>query len=75
MTDVIVVFYFGLFLPLYPTNSLKNENFKKMKRKKHLEISFYTSVQKVMIICYTIPEIWYMTDYFLFWAVFCPFTT
>ena len=72
VTDVIVIFYFGLFLPLYPPNSPKNENFKKMKRKKHLEISFYTSVPKVMIICYTIPEIWYMTDFGLFFALLPP---
>ena len=49
MPDVII-FYFGLFLPLCPPNNLKNENFKKMKGKKHLEISFYTSVPKIMII-------------------------
>ena len=31
--------------------------------KKHLEISsFYTSVPKIMIICYTVPEIWCVTD-------------
>ena len=30
--------------------------------KKHLEISsFYTSVPKIMIICFTVPEIWHMT--------------
>ena len=30
---------------------------------KSLEISsFYTSVQKIMIICYTVPEIWHLTD-------------
>ena len=103
----------GHCLPLYPSNSLKNENFKTMKQrpgdiilpkctknpdhrlycslvmacgrcncyfsfwavffhsnpltaqkmkipkkmKKPLEISFYTSVPKIMIICYTVPEI------------------
>ena len=32
-------------------------------KKKHLEISlFYTSVPETMILCYTIPEIWYLTD-------------
>ena len=31
-TDVIVIFHFGLFFALLPLNSLKNENFKKMKR-------------------------------------------
>ena len=44
----------AIFYPLQPPppNSLKNQNLRKMK-KKHLEISsFYTSVPKVMIICY-----------------------
>ena len=26
------------------------------------DISFYTSVPKIMIICNTVPEIWYVTD-------------
>ena len=57
MADVIVIFHFGLFLPFYPPSSPKNENFKTMK--KHLEISsFYTSVTKIMIICYTVPEMY-----------------
>ena len=108
----------GYFLPFYPPNSLKNINFKTMKKKtwryyhftlaykkswlypilflkmahdgcnccflfgaisspftsltvqkvkiskkwiKRLEIlSFYTSVPKIMIICYTVLEIWHM---------------
>ena len=53
------------FLPFYspslPPNNLKNQNFEKMK--KMLELSlFYTSVPKIMIKCYTVPEIWHMTD-------------
>ena len=33
------------------------------KMKKPLGLSsFYTSVPKIMIICYTVPEIWRMTD-------------
>ena len=33
------------------------------KWKKHLEISsFYTSIPKIMVICYTVPEIWCVTD-------------
>ena len=44
----------------------KNETVRKMKIskkwKKHLEISsFYTSVLKIMIICYNVLEIWCMT--------------
>ena len=56
------------------------------RTKKHLEISsFYTSVQKILIICYTVPEIWHVTHVvvifhfelflLLFWAIFCLFTS
>ena len=32
-------------------------------KKKHLEISlFYTSVPETMILCYTVPKIWHLTD-------------
>ena len=35
--------------------------------KKHLEISsFYNSVPKIMIICYTVPETWCVTDVIIF---------
>ena len=59
----------GYFLPFYPSNSWKNENFKKnkKKRKKHLEISsLYKSVPKLKIICYTVPEMWCVTDVIIF---------
>ena len=46
--------------------------------KQHLEISsFYTSVPKIMIICYAILEIWHMTHVivvFHFGQYFFPFT-
>ena len=51
----------GYFLSFCPSNSLKNENLKKMK--KHLEISsFNTSSPKIMIIVYMVPEIWRVAD-------------
>ena len=51
----------GVFLPFYPPNSPKNKNFKKMK--KTLKISlFYRSAPRIMIIDYTIPEIWHVTN-------------
>ena len=57
----VIIFHFGPFFALFPPNNLKNENFKKMK--KQLEItSFYTSVPKIMIRWYTVPEIWHMMD-------------
>ena len=60
-TGVIIIIYsfWTIFCPFtLPTpNSPKNQNKKKMKIKR-LEIpSFYTSVPKIIIIRYTIPEI------------------
>ena len=63
--------YFALLTPL--TNQ-KIEILKKCK--KHLEIpSFYTSVPKIIIICYTVPEIWRVTDVIIFFILgyFLPF--
>ena len=49
------------FLPFYPHNNPKNQNFEKLK-KQHMEISsFYASVTKIMIICYTALYIWRVT--------------
>ena len=49
VTDVIVIFHFGLFFVLLHPSSPKNKNFKKTK-KKSLEISsFYTCVPTFMI--------------------------
>ena len=39
--------------------------------------SFYNSAPKIMIICYTVPEIWGMPDVILIFHLglfFCPFT-
>ena len=56
----LLFFILGYFLPFYPPNIPRNENFKKWK--KILEISsFNTSVPKIMIICYNVPEIWPVT--------------
>ena len=63
MSDVIVIFHFGKFLALWSPlpNSSKNENCAKIK--KQLEVSsFNTSVPKIMIICFIVPEIWHLTD-------------
>ena len=66
--------HFRLLFALLPPNSPKNQNLKKMK--KHLEISsVYTSVPKIMIICYTVPYIWHVTDLIVFFILgyFLPF--
>ena len=66
MTDVIVVFHLGQYfvvLPPFLTAQKIKISKKKKKEKKHLEISqFYTTVHKIMIICYTILEIWRVTN-------------
>ena len=71
-------FILGYTFPFYPSNSPKNQNFKK-KRKKCLEISsFCTTARKIMIICYTVPEIWHKADvigvfhFGLFFALLSP---
>ena len=50
--------------PKQPKKWKLQENEK--RKKKHLEISFYTSVPKNMIICCTVPEIRCMTDVIIF---------
>ena len=56
----LLVFILGyFFFPFTPPNHSKTENFKKMgKNSWRYEISsFYTSVPKIRVICYTVPEI------------------
>ena len=50
----------GYFLPFHPVTAQKMILSKKWKES--VKIWFYTIVPKIMIICYTAPEIWYMTD-------------
>ena len=54
-------FILGHFLPFYSLTAWKIKI--KKKWNKNLEISsFYTSAPKRIFICYTVPEIWHMTD-------------
>ena len=70
----------GHFLPFYPTNKSKNQNFDKMKKtktKKPLEIlSFYICLPRMTIIwCIVYRDIEYnRQNLFSFWTIFCPFT-
>ena len=56
--------YFSFWTIFYPFTSLTAQKIKIFKKwKKHLEISsFYTSVPKIMIICYSVPETWHVAD-------------
>ena len=69
---------FCSFTPL-TTRKIKVSKKKKKKNKKYLEISsFYTSVPKLMIIGYTVLEIWCVTNVIVvfhfghFFALFHP---
>ena len=48
--------------PTPPLNSQKKLKFQKNKQKYVKTWSFHTSVPKIMIICYTVPETWHMTN-------------
>ena len=53
--------FYAIFCILTPLTAQKIKM--KKNEKKCLEISsFYTSVPKIIIICYTVPEIWHVTD-------------
>ena len=74
MLDVIV-FHLGYFLPFYPPNSPKNGNLKKVKQLAGDIIILHKSTKNhdYMLYCS-----WDMAhggcNYFLFWAILCPFT-
>ena len=63
----------GYFLPFYPPNSLKNENFKRMEKMLgHKILLKCTKTHDYKLYCS-----WDMEcdgcNCFLFWAIFCPF--
>ena len=60
-TDIIFLSSWAIFCPFTPLKAQKMKTNKKWKI--HLEISsFYTSARKTMVIGYTVPEIWHVTD-------------
>ena len=50
-----------VFCPFTPITTRKIKNLKNWRKRQEIS-SFYTSVPKIMIICYTIPGIWRVTD-------------
>ena len=59
--------HLGPFLALLTPLTTKKIKMLEKWRKKHLGISsFYTSAPKIIIICYTILEIWHVTDVIIF---------
>ena len=68
MTDAIVIFHFGLFFALLPTKQPNKRKLKKNMKKSSGDIIciIYTTASKIMIECYTVPEIWHVTDITIF---------
>ena len=67
--------YWDIFCPFTPLTAQKVKISEKWK-KHHMNISsFYTTVSKIMIIGYTVPEIWCMTDVMVtfHFGLFLPF--
>ena len=60
VTDAII-FHFGLFCSFLPPNSLKHENFKKMKKAPGDIIILHKKNHDHMLYIYTVPEIWCAT--------------
>ena len=68
-------FFMKQYFFLIPTLKFwKNEKKNNNKKQKTLgDIIIYTSAPKIMIICYTVLEIYHVKDcHFSFWAIFCP---
>ena len=76
VTDVIVIFLFGLFFAFYPPKSPKNENSKKIKKIP----GDITILQKFiknhdhMLYCSWDLACDKCNCYFSFWTIFCPLT-
>ena len=54
--------FFWSFWSIFCLTPLITQKIKILKKWKQMEISFYTSVAKIVIICYTVPETWRLTD-------------
>ena len=69
VTGVIVIFHFGLFFALLPPNFPQKRKFQKKKNKKKMNKNTWRHhhftevyIQKIMIMWYTVAEIWCVTD-------------
>ena len=77
VTEITFLSFWIIFCSFTPLTTWKIKIFKKWKN--YLEISsFYKSVPDMMVICYTVPETWCMTDvvlifqFRLFFALLTP---
>ena len=78
MTDVIVAFNFRQLFALLPPTLLTAQKMKisnKSKKRPGDNTILHNCTKKIMIIGYTVPEIWHVTDVIVvsFCAIFCSF--
>ena len=66
--------FWAIFWSFTPLTALPMKISKKWKTGLQIS-SFYTSVPKIMIICYTVPEIWHVSDVIVIFILgnFLPF--
>ena len=62
VTDVIFIFYFGLFFAVLPPVTTKTIKIFKKWQKEAWRYSLYICVPKLMITWCTLPDIWCTTD-------------
>ena len=69
--------HFGLFFAFLPPNNQKNQNFEKLKKKPPGNVTIWhmcTKNHDHMPYC-SLDMGCNRFNYFLFWAIFCPFTS
>ena len=72
-TEIFVILYH--YLPFYPRNNPTNQNFKKMKKPPgDIILHKCTENRDHMLYCSWDTMRDGCNSYFLFWAIFCPFT-
>ena len=67
--------FWAIFSPFIPLTTPKIRNFEKIEKKQQEISSFFTRVPQIIIICYTVPEIRYVTDVICIFhsGLFLPF--
>ena len=68
--------FWTVFCPFTPPNSLKSQNFKKLKKTPGRDHHFTQVYQKSWSYAKLFLRygVWQIKFYFSFWAIFCPFT-
>ena len=74
LADVIVIFYFGLYLPLYCLTDWQMKISKKWRQKTPGGIILHKRTKNHHMQYCSWDMVHDRCNYFSFWAIFCPFT-